>query len=192
MQAEGKRVRDEAWKAKYREPIGPETSLYDSRWHYLVRTVIVPPHLAGANTARAVGVIPRCPEVEAAWVELWFRNPERIHEMTSKSHEVASGKPRISKTFSNALVALPPSAEQHRIVAEVERRLSLIGDLEDAVSANLKRADHLRQSILKRAFEGKLVPQDPADEPASLLLETDQGVRRLPCPCSIRTDRLPG
>jgi type I restriction enzyme, S subunit len=67
-------------------------------------------------------------------------------------------------------VPLPPLPEQHRIVAEAERRLSLIDNLEVVVAANLKRAGRLRQSILKRAFEGKLVPQDPADEPAEALL----------------------
>ncbi len=66
---------------------------------------------------------------------------------------------------------LPPLAEQHRIVAEVERRLSVIDELEMQVEANLKRAERLRQAILKHAFEGKLVPQDPDDEPASVLLE---------------------
>jgi len=69
------------------------------------------------------------------------------------------------------LLPLPPLDEQHRIVAEVERRLSVIDELEVTIATNLKRADRLRQAILKRAFEGKLVPQDPTDEPASVLLE---------------------
>jgi type I restriction enzyme, S subunit len=55
-------------------------------------------------------------------------------------------------------IPLPPVAEQLQIVAEVERRLSLIEELEAAVEANLIRAERLRQSILKRAFEGKLIP----------------------------------
>ena len=75
------------------------------------------------------------------------------------------------------MVALPPLAEQHRIVAEVERRLSVIQQAEAAVEANLTRAERLRQSILKQAFSGKLVPQDPSDEPASMLLERIQAER---------------
>ncbi len=68
------------------------------------------------------------------------------------------------------LLPLPPLAEQHRLVAEVDRRLSVIDELESTIDTNLARCARLRQSILKRAFEGKLVPQDPNDEPASALL----------------------
>ena len=73
--------------------------------------------------------------------------------------------------FSRIEFPLPPLAEQRRIAAEVERRLSVVQEMEAALVANLARAERLRQSILKRAFEGKLVPQDPSDEPAGMLLE---------------------
>lgn len=66
---------------------------------------------------------------------------------------------------------IPPEAEQGEIVAEVERRLSVADAEEKAIKAALKQAARLRQSILKRAFEGRLVPQDPTDEPADRLLE---------------------
>jgi type I restriction enzyme S subunit len=52
-------------------------------------------------------------------------------------------------------IPLPPMAEQKRIVAEVERRLSVVAQLETVVAANLQRATRLRQSILQSAFTYK-------------------------------------
>ena len=67
--------------------------------------------------------------------------------MTNLNQEILLGLP----------VALPPLAEQHRIVNEVERRLSVLDTLDTTINANLARCARLRQSILKRAFEGRLV-----------------------------------
>jgi type I restriction enzyme S subunit len=57
------------------------------------------------------------------------------------------------------------------MVAQIERHFSLIDAAERTIGRSLEQADRLRQSILKRAFEGRLVPQDPSDEPAEKLLE---------------------
>jgi type I restriction enzyme S subunit len=68
-------------------------------------------------------------------------------------------------------VPLPPLHEQQQIVAEVEDQLSIIEHVESDVVNKLKATHALRQSILRDAFNGRLIPQNPNDEPASELLK---------------------
>ena len=81
------------------------------------------------------------------------------------------GYSRHFQFLEKAHIPVPPLTEQEQIVSELERHLSVADEAEATIDAELKRAEHLRQSILKHAFSGKLVPQDPNDEPASVLLE---------------------
>ncbi|MCE8599567.1 restriction endonuclease subunit S [Bacteroides fragilis] len=81
-------------------------------------------------------------------------------------------QPNISKEIIvNTYFPLPPYAEQQRIVAEIERWFSLIDIIENGkedLQTSIKQA---KSKILDLAIHGKLVPQDPSDEPASELLK---------------------
>ncbi|NLG83575.1 MAG: hypothetical protein GX493_02965 [Firmicutes bacterium] len=82
------------------------------------------------------------------------------------------GRPRLNlKEVKSILLPLPPLAEQARIIAEVDRLFSVVDLLNTVIEQTLKNANALRNSILRLAFTGQLVPQDPTDEPASKLLE---------------------
>jgi type I restriction enzyme, S subunit len=83
---------------------------------------------------------------------------------TSGLHSLSTGKVR------SIPVALPPVDTQKRIVEEVRRQLSLVDALVDAVHATMSRSHSLRSSILTEAFAGRLAPQEPTDEAASVLL----------------------
>lgn len=74
--------------------------------------------------------------------------------------------------FTSIEIPLPKDIEeQRRIISEIESRLSVCDKIEETIESSLQQAEALRLSIIKKAFEGKLVPQDPNDEPAEKLLE---------------------
>ena len=75
------------------------------------------------------------------------------------------------KDVTNILFPYYKYEIQEQIVNEIESRLSVCDKLEETVQQSLEKIEYLRQSILKKAFEGKLVQQNPNDEPAEKLLE---------------------
>ena len=134
------------------------------------RTAVVPSDLSGANTARAVGVVPVSSMLDPRWMELWFRSPLQRLQMIGKAHEVARKTLNLEDVRS-ATVALPPGCEQRAILLAVEKTERGLTPTVEHMKESRSYSANLRQSILKRAFEGRLVPQNPAEEPASVLLE---------------------
>ena len=89
-----------------------------------------------------------------------------------KLGQVGTGQPNFNGTkLGQLMIPLCPYEEQDQIVQEIESRLSVCDKLEETVQQSLEKIEYLRHSILKKVFEGKLVPQNPNDEPAEKLLE---------------------
>lgn len=89
-----------------------------------------------------------------------------------------SAQPKLNQKNMNEIpVYVPPPSEQTEIVRRIEQLFAFADQLEAKVASAKSRIDHLTQSILAKAFRGELVPQDPSDEPASVLLERIQAQR---------------
>jgi len=111
-----------------------------------------------------------------SWLALWWESPQARALLESLA-ATSAGQYNISLGKLDQLsVPLPPRAEAVRILGEFDRLLSL-ASAGSEVSVATTRAERLRQSILRRAFEGKLVAQDPNDETACVLLERIRAAR---------------
>jgi type I restriction enzyme S subunit len=127
--------------------------------------------------------------LETSWYVFYFlKSPVGQKQLIGGGAGV--GRPNLNAPTIEAIpIPLPPFAEQTHILAEVESYSSVIDQLEITIDAELKRSEHLRQSVLKSAFSGQVVTQDPADEPASVLLERIKAERQKTNPST--TSRTP-
>jgi type I restriction enzyme S subunit len=102
----------------------------------------------------------------AIWVPGTPIPPEFVYYWLMSRYEQTRGEgsgnnqQALNKSLVEAMpLPLPPLAEQHRIVAEVDRRLSLIREVEAQVSANLARAHASRDAMLTRSFWGEAITE---------------------------------
>lgn len=108
------------------------------------------------------------------YIEYYIR---LIRENLDKAAPATAQKNINLQTLNEILVPVPTLAEQERIVAEIESRFERADALEAAVDHALNDAEKLKQAVLKKAFSGELVPQNPDDEPASVLLARIRAAR---------------
>jgi type I restriction enzyme S subunit len=123
------------------------------------------------NTNQAVVLFRPSEAIDSRLLMLWLMSNPIMDRLTATSKATA-GQYNVALSACRLLpMPLPPIAEQERIVTEVERLLTVVSDVDAAVATAHLRREALRRAILASAFEGRLVPQDSSDEPASTLLD---------------------
>lgn len=134
------------------------------------RTCVLPDYYVNARVNQHVAIIRTTNKIVSKFLSFYLSTPYMQNKINNENYGVTR-QALTKSTIENFDIPLPSLPEQQQIVAEIEKRFLVADELEKAVNEGLEKADKLKQSILKKAFEGKLVPQDPNDEPASALLD---------------------
>jgi len=121
------------------------------------RVAETPPELNGGNITQDTARLDVTRLVDHRYVATCLRNPDCQNYFKRVARGVAVKGVNISDVKTTP-IPLPPLAEQTRIVAEVEGRLSVVEELEAIVAADLQRADRLRTAVLQRAFGQRPTP----------------------------------
>jgi type I restriction enzyme, S subunit len=111
------------------------------------------------------------PDVLPEWALLVFRRHMHAGRFIKEVRITTNIAHLSAARFKSVEFPTPPLDEQKLIVAQTNESLSDIARMSTALDTAARRADKLRRSLLVEAFTGRLVVQDPDDEPASVLLE---------------------
>jgi type I restriction enzyme S subunit len=142
---------------------------------------------AATNQALAAISVRSDAPVESDFL-LWFL---RANYLELRSQAAGGVQPNLSLGIIKAIeVPIPPRSEQREIIRRIETAFAEIDRLAAEATAARRLLDRLDQAILAKAFRGELVPQDPSDEPASVLLERIRHDRAA-APASTRRGRKP-
>lgn len=110
-------------------------------------------------------------QINAEYVCLYARSRHARNFIKEKKVSSAGQNTINQSSLLQMPIAMPSFEEQSQVVQEVQHQFSLLDHLAEIIESEINKSIALRQSILKKAFSGQLVAQDPTDEPASILLE---------------------
>ncbi len=131
---------------------------------------IIPKNLDGANLTENAAKICDLKQCDNQYLALWLRSSICQDIINHKTLSAAQGKLALTR-IKTIPIPLTPLEEQKEIVRRVEKMFEKIDMMEQEYQKAAKLCDRLEQATLAKAFRGDLVPQDPNDEPASVLLE---------------------
>ncbi len=137
----------------------------------LGQVALVPSNFPEWNINQAIAIFRAVDGVLPEFVCRYLLSPI-AQQWLKKRSKTTAGQTNLTLEVCRALpFPLPPKAEQQEILSHLEKALESIAEQEIAMALALKQSTAQRQNLLRAAFSGQLVPQDPNDEPASVLLE---------------------
>jgi len=131
---------------------------------------LVPSDYPEWNINQAIVIFRAVPGLSIPFLRSWLLSPMSVQWLKSRAKTTA-GQTNLTLELCRSLpIPLPPEGEQIEVGKLIDVVLRAASDQLDTVEKSLKQSTAQRQNILRAAFSGQLVPQDPDDEPASVLL----------------------
>ncbi|RZJ61927.1 MAG: restriction endonuclease subunit S, partial [Hymenobacter sp.] len=137
---------------------------------------VIPPELDGFETSNDIPSFDVSKDCLPEWIFFYFKVGDRYKELEKLVRGVGSKRVHPKQIFEFE-IPVPPVAEQLTIIEQVQASAARQRMITEESVQQLTHLTQLRQALLREAMQGQLLPQDPTDEPAAMLLKKIQAAR---------------